>query len=276
MSPSGSKGKGKDKGKAPARSSNSGWDSRQQNTAALQRALRQKYGKKSRTEQAHQMSNDEGPFAGLEPINQSTDNQEITDDKLTTDQGTDYEQLNTSTTPGGSGSGHCVTESVAYAAPVARGQAAFNNPRPQPPRPRPRQPPLPQPAPPPLQEGCQRHLVPMPESKANISVEMILQDAGFSAVRWSEINNIIYDLMARVGMDYTSSWTRQNKQAMGALYAWVCISPDAINSTTGAKETRTPTKIRITVCTKVIYPCPRLKILTTERNQQPMRNKGGL
>ncbi|KEP44876.1 hypothetical protein V565_357730 [Rhizoctonia solani 123E] len=133
------------------------------------------------------------------------------------------EQLDASATPGGSGSRHRVPDSVAYAAPVAHGQAAFNNPLPQPPRPRPRprQPPLLQPAPPPLQEGRHRHLVPMPESKANISVEMILRDAGLSAVRWREINNIIRDLMARVGMDYTSSWTRQNKQAMGALYAWI-------------------------------------------------------
>ncbi|CAE6345900.1 unnamed protein product, partial [Rhizoctonia solani] len=238
---------------------NSGWDSRQQNTAALQRALRHKCGKKSRAEQARRMSNDEGPFAGLELIDQSTNDEEITDDELTTDQGTNYdlaedheepsedtweemrrdyeamsermahrramiqrhEQLNASATPGGSASRHRVPDSVAYAAPVARGQAAFNNPPPQPPQPRPPQPPPLQPAPPPLQEGRHRHLVPMPESKANISVEMILQDAGLSAVRWHEINNIIRDLMARVGMDYTSSWTRQNKQAMGALYAWI-------------------------------------------------------
>ncbi|EUC56500.1 hypothetical protein RSOL_181270 [Rhizoctonia solani AG-3 Rhs1AP] len=100
------------------------------------------------------------------------------------------EQLDASATPGGSGSRHRVPDSVAYAAPVAHGQAAFNNPLPQPPRPRPRQPPLLQPAPPPLQEGRHRHLVPMPESKANISVEMILRDAGLSAVWWREINAI--------------------------------------------------------------------------------------
>ncbi|CUA67181.1 hypothetical protein RSOLAG22IIIB_07249 [Rhizoctonia solani] len=241
MSPSGLKDKDKDEGKAPARSSKSRWDSRQQNAAAFQHALRHKYGKKkSCAERAHQISNDESPFASLEPIDQSTDNQEITDDELTADQGTNYDlaedheepskdtwkemrrDYEAIATPGGSGSWHRVPDSVAYAAPVARGQAAFNNPGPQPhrPRPRPQQPPLPQPAPPPLQEGRHRHLVLMPESKANISVEIILRDAGFSAVWWREINNIICDLIERVGMDYTSSWTSQNKQAMGALYAW--------------------------------------------------------
>ncbi|CUA73514.1 hypothetical protein RSOLAG22IIIB_10856 [Rhizoctonia solani] len=118
------------------------------------------------------MSNDEGPLAGLEPIDQSTDDQEITNDELTTNQGTNYdlaedheepsedtweemrrdyeamleqmahfrgiiqhrEQLDTSATLGGSGSRHRVPDSVAYATPVARGQATFNNPPPQPPR----------------------------------------------------------------------------------------------------------------------------------------------
>ncbi|KAJ1299953.1 hypothetical protein OPQ81_002621 [Rhizoctonia solani] len=236
--------------------------------AALQHALVHKYRKKKHhTEWICQTWDNNDPFANLDHIEQSTDDQDSSADEQIANYGTNYDptvdleppskdaweqmrskpsgdneamleelahyqamiqchkQLNTQATPSSSGLGsgshshHHAPNTAMYATPVAHGPPAFND---WPPRLPPPVQPLPcPPAPLPKQESLHHHLIPIPELKASISVETILQDISVSSMRWCKINNIIRDLMVQVGMDYGNSWTCQNKQQMGILYAWI-------------------------------------------------------
>ncbi|CEL61445.1 hypothetical protein RSOLAG1IB_12459 [Rhizoctonia solani AG-1 IB] len=70
-----------------------------------------------------------------------------------------------------------------------------------------------------------RRFVSLPKSKTSASVDDIQHDAGLgdNQGRWLEIsvNNVIRELMMRVGLDYDNSWLRQDKSKLGVLYALI-------------------------------------------------------
>ncbi|CAE6454687.1 unnamed protein product [Rhizoctonia solani] len=76
-----------------------------------------------------------------------------------------------------------------------------------------------------------RHFVPIPKHKAGTNIEDIQYKAGLGhdLVRWLEISNHIRDLMTRVGLDYTISWTHQDKSKLGILYALILKEAPELN-----------------------------------------------
>ncbi|KAF8666236.1 hypothetical protein RHS04_09705 [Rhizoctonia solani] len=115
-------------------------------------------------------------------------------------------------TPGASGSGshnlvsHLVDTPVA---PVTCGEPALD------PQPIHRPPLVPQPS-----NAGFRRLIPIPEKKTGYKLGKIQRKAGLkgNGPRWKEINDIIRDLSARVGLDFTNTWGNQDKALLGHLY----------------------------------------------------------